>query len=312
MFEKKINKWNDTYEEIQLFHIDKKLSISILPQLGGMLNTYALNGKNVIDGISLNKSGIKQYLAAYHSAFLCPFPNRIADGKFQFEGKLHQLKCNETANNSALHGFIADKIFSIKNIDTNEQEAIIVLLYIYKGDLAGFPYPFEVELEYKLELSGKLTCSSKISNTGKTSLPFGLGWHHYFTLGEPINTLHLSFATKHQIEFNERLLPTGQNVDCEQIKGLIQNKNYDDCFALNDSKISLESSSHLLEIEVEPSIFPYLQVYTPPHRKSIAIEPMTCIPDAFNNRIGLGVLEPNATSTQHFSLLLKGVSGSMQ
>jgi len=36
----------------------------------------------------------------------------------------------------------------------------------------------------------------------------------------------------------------------------------------------------------------FLQVYTPPHRKSIAIEPMTCAPNAFNNEQGLIILAP--------------------
>jgi Galactose mutarotase and related enzymes len=38
--------------------------------------------------------------------------------------------------------------------------------------------------------------------------------------------------------------------------------------------------------------YPYLQVYTPPHRQSIAIENLSAAPDVFNNRMGLIELEP--------------------
>lgn len=307
MFKIKTQRWHDDYQAIQLYHESEKISISILPELGGMLNNYTVNGQNVIDGVTLDAKGIEQYLDAYPSAFLCPFPSRITNGKFQFNNKTHQLSCNDVVHHTALHGFIADKKFTIKKTEVGAKHVSIVLNYIYDGHLDGFPYPFEVDIEYILDISGQLTFYSKITNTGESNFPIGIGWHHYFTLGEPVDNLELNILSKHKIEFDEHLLPTGQIIDCKQVKGEISNKNYDTCFVLDGSIIKLKGKDVTLEIDVDYSTFPYLQIYTPDHRNSIAIEPMTCIPNAFNNKIGLKILEKGDVFEQVFNLQIKQI-----
>ena len=41
----------------------------------------------------------------------------------------------------------------------------------------------------------------------------------------------------------------------------------------------------------------YLQIYTPPHRSSIAIENLSAAPDCFNNKMGLLLLLPGDSQT---------------
>jgi aldose 1-epimerase len=56
----------------------------------------------------------------------------------------------------------------------------------------------------------------------------------------------------------------------------------------------LRNPARKVQVEIHPSAsYPYLQIFTPEHRKSIAIENLSAAPDAFNNGMGLKVLEPD-------------------
>ncbi len=50
--------------------------------------------------------------------------------------------------------------------------------------------------------------------------------------------------------------------------------------------------------------YEYVQLYTAPDRNSIAIEPMTCEPNAFNNKMGLKILAPKESLRSHFTIFV--------
>ncbi len=295
----------DNHEIITLLHQGKALKAGIIPGLGGMLNNFNIQGFEVVDGIELSKRGIEDYFNTFKSSVLLPYPNRIAYGSFDFDGKKHQLICNEKALGNALHGFIYDQKFEVIKAESTESKAEVLLRHDYQGDVAGFPYPFRTELIYQLDRYGKLTVTCKVENTGKMVLPLGLGWHPYFSMGEPVDGLHFSFGSTKRWRVNEQMIPTGEIIAITPVSGLIGKANYDDCFTLDSSLVILASDKgRKLSIDCGRD-FPFPQVYIPPHRNCIAIEPMTCPPDVYNNGVNLIKLDAGEFEEMSFSMTLE-------
>ena len=120
-------------------------------------------------------------------------------------------------------------------------------------------------------------------------------------VGETIDSATLSFTTNKQLEFSEDLLPNGNTIEDNRfVNGQkMEGVFLDNCFLLDHHSetkhhCTLKNDAVLLTITPDKQ-YPYLQIYTPPHRKSIAIENLTSAPDSFNNGIGLIVIEPYHT-----------------
>lgn len=293
------------HEIITLINEDKKVKASVIPSLGGMLNGFSLGNFEVVDGIEINEAGVEDYLNTYKSSLLLPYPNRIANGRFEFRGRRHQMSCNEKALGNSLHGFIYNKTFEVVSAETKSNQAELVISFSYSGDTAGFPYSFKTELTYSLDSDGKMTCCCEVSNSGKDVIPIGLGWHPYFDMGQKVNRLSLKFDTVTHWEVDDKMIPTMDTVIIDPISGNIGEDEYDGCFTLENPIIELATEEGKKLIMDCGEDFPYLQVYTPPHRKSIAIEPMTCPPDVYNNRVNLIELDPGEKRSFSYSMILE-------
>jgi aldose 1-epimerase len=170
-----------------------------------------------------------------------------------------------------------------------------------------------MQVTYTLSAHNMLSLQTRVTNTGTTSMPLNDGWHPYFTLGPSVNDLAVQFNSHTMLEFDNRLLPTGNFLRYEKFETLnaFGDTALDNCFLLRDftapSCILRDENTRLqLTIRADPS-YPYLQVYSPPHRKSIAIENLSSAPDSFNNHMGLVIVKPGeqitfATSYQMQSL----------
>lgn len=278
----------------QLIIKNKKLHFQsvIYPNLGASLQKLSSNSVDIINGISNDKEGLNDYKNTYKSALLFPFPNRISGGKYEFNQTKYELNCNETSLNNALHGHIYDKPFSVKNSEANENNAVVSFYYVDKGKTKGFPFPYQIEIIYTFS-ANKIDINFNILNTGKKSFPFGIGWHPYFKTSN-LNSGSLDFEAENQYLLDEKMIPLNEIPLKFKTPLLIENTFLDDCFITNKPKASFKCEAYEIEMVYTSNTEKnYLQVYTPPTRDCIAIEPMTCAPNAFNNQNGLLVLEPN-------------------
>ncbi len=264
----------------------------IYPNLGASLQKISVNSFDIINGISNDTEGLNDYKNTFKSAMLFPFPNRISEGKYKFKQTKYELDCNETALNNALHGHIYDKPFSVKNSEANENNAVVSFFYVDKGKTKGFPFPYSIEIIYTFSKE-KIAIDFKVLNTGKKSFPFGIGWHPYFKT-ENLKLSSLDFEAETQYLLNEKMIPTNEIPLKFETPLLIENTFLDDCFIAKKPKASFKCDTYKIEMNFSStSKKNYLQVYIPPTRNCVAIEPMTCAPNAFNNQNGLLVLEPN-------------------
>lgn len=279
-------------------------AFTIIPALGARLNSFVVPTKagpvEVIDGYQDDKELATEYYSK--SSLLAPFPNRIVDGCFTFAGERFELPINKPAEHNAIHGFVSDKQFAV--VERGEVASAYQVRLEYKSvPVQGFPFPFSVAVTYVLDADGHLTVQTALENTGLTDMPAGFGWHPYFTLGIPVDQLLLSLPTRRELVVDARLIPTGELImrDSEYQKPIAA-AVFDTGFQLlQEKEIVLTNPETKVSLRLICSEgFDYLQVFTPPWRTAIALEPMTCAADAFNNGFGMKVLAPGEELTATF------------
>lgn len=294
-----INHKNNLLNHFHIHH--KHLSVKIFPNLGGSIQELVANGTQIIDGITIDEDGLNDYKSTYKSSVLFPFPNRIEDGKYEYKGNSYQCEINEPAVNNAIHGLVYNKSFEMVECQIYEERAKIILRYTSDGNLPGFPFPFELDLVYRISFQGGLSLSLIAKNTGSEPFPYGMGWHPYFC-SENLNDASFSFSSKNFYACNNRSIPFNTKDSELPEKFTLEDQTFDDAFSLNKARCDFNTDTYNLSLDFKYPEGTYLQIYTPPHRKNIAIEPMTCVANSFNNKFGFTELFPGDSDTWRIDL----------
>ncbi|MDN3658324.1 aldose 1-epimerase [Ferruginibacter paludis] len=300
------SKTENGFDKIILKDNSSNTSAEIIPRCGAILHAFSIwhnhHFINVIDqydsaedfAANVESKGMK-------SCKLSPFACRIKNAKYSFGG--HQYTFNKyMLGDNAIHGLLYDVAFEIIDQEGNDERAQVVLQYDYKGENAGFPFSYVCNITYTLSKENTLEIATKITNTDKGIIPMQDGWHPYFKLGKKVDELQLEFQSKEKIIFDDTLVPNGETEPYQEFGSLKQigDTFFDNCFTSNFAECQplcvLRDPVQKLQVEIHPDkSYPYLQIYTPPHRNSIAIENLSAVPDAFNNGIGLITLAPQTS-----------------
>lgn len=242
-------------------------------------------------------------------AVLLPWPNRIAGGRYRFDGVDYQLPLTEPAKLNASHGLVKWVRWSAERHD----DSSVTLTH----DLApqvGYPFELRLQLDYRLDADAGLRVSATVTNTGRSAAPFGAGFHPYLDLaGHELDTAELLVPAATVLEADERQIPTGRHgvegtpYDLRTIRP-IGSLRLDHGFTdLTGSAALLRTERRSVEIRWDAA-FGYLQVFTPPFitpgRNAVAIEPMSCPANAFNSGEGLLRLEPGHQWTGSWGIRL--------
>ncbi len=275
---------------------DKEIYAEIALNLGASLQELTLNSTPIIKPLKP-----LTYKDTYASSILFPFANRIKDGTYAFNGKNFSLPINEPDKNNALHGLVFNKTFEVIEEKTTETEATITLLYQEKNRVLGFPYTYAIQLKYILKANG-LSLQLTVKNTDDKVFPFTTGWHPYF-YSNNLNKSSLSFKSSTQLLVNERCITTSSTTVTNTENFELKDKQLDDCFVLSNNNVTFNTPNYSLLIN-STSEKSFLQLYTPPKKNTIAIEPTTGVSDSFNNNMGLETLAPNKTYQVNWNLKL--------
>lgn len=265
-------------------------------RFGAILNAYGFEGDkkiNCIDGYPNCEAAIAEMNTWFKSCLLSPFVCRLHKGAFSFDGKQYNIN-KFYLGKHAIHGLIYDYEYALVKKQEGETFCSVVLQADYKSEDDGFPFNYAVQHTYKLDKNG-LTVFTTITNKSNIIMPYAQGWHPYFTISETVNDCSLQLASSKQIEFDAELIPTKKIIANSSFLELtsIQNKNLDDCFILeNDRKAILQNSDYSFTVTALKG-YDFLQVFTPDHRKNIALEVLSAAPDCFNNGMGLLQIAPN-------------------
>ena len=280
----------------------------ILPSCGAILHAFAVqhDGRalNVIDGYD-NAGDFKDNCTSkgFKSCKLSPFVCRLKRGWYSFGQSTYHIHKFYLGEN-ALHGLLYDAVFIVTDQYADETKASVTMKHEYRADDMGYPFNYDCLVTYELTEANSLSIITEIINKDEGIIPVSDGWHPYFTLGGKIDDLQLEFQSKAMIAFDEQLIPTGNALPYQEFGALkkIGETFFDNCFVLDQTECQplcvLRDVGRHIQIEIHPgSAYPYLQIYTPDHRNSIAIENLSAAPDAFNNGMGLITLAPGTSTS---------------
>lgn len=306
---KEINHKNKLLNQI-LISKNNQLSATIYPNLGASLQQLSFNQIPILFGLENQNPNLSIYESHFCSAFLFPFPNRIKNGLYSFKNTNYELSINEKNRNHAIHGFIYNKPFQKTQSIANKNQAIVTLTYAQNEAIKGFPFKFEIVINYIFQLD-HLELKMTIKNNGKHSFPFGLGWHPYFLTPE-ISKNELLFDADLFFLKDETLIPT------KAIKNPFKNplklakENLDDCFKLQKNETIFNTNFYQIILKTNSKLEQnYLQIFTPEDRQKVAIEPMTCAPNNFNNQLGLMELPEGSSYNWIISLQYKSKKSAL-
>lgn len=287
------NKTENNLPTIILQNADNSTSAKISLHEGGRLQE--LKCKNVFLIKDIENF---EYQNSYASSVLFPFASRIENGFYSFLNKDYQLIKNDN-NTTALHGLVYDKKFELFDSKTYKDKSSVTLTYYENNESLGFPFKYFISLTYTL-FENSLQLKVTIKNTDNSTFPYILGWHPYF-LSDDLSNSFLKFKSDKKVIFDENLITKEivENTQDELFR--IENKELDDCFFLEDNKVSFSTSKYNLEITSNTENN-FLQLFTPKNLPVIAIEPMTGISNSFNNLVGLKMLEPQKKDTITWNL----------
>lgn len=294
-------------EQIEISHGDHR---AVIVEVGGGLREYEAGGLPVLDGYAEHercRSGRGQILA--------PWPNRLRDGAYEWHGEREQLALSEPPNRNAIHGLVRWTSWNV-----HERAAARVAMRHVLHPQDGYPFTLALLAEYSLSERG-LTVAITAENLGDVPAPYGVGAHPYVTVGtETIDECLLSAPVGRRLLTDERAIPIGSepvaNAD-DDFRELreIGDAKLDTCFtelardadgrarvvlAAPDAsrRVTLwldESHSHLM-------LFTGDTVPVERRRRGLAIEPMTCAPNAFESGDGLRTLAPGESFTSRWGI----------
>ena len=299
-----INEKFGNIDSVTLINHKHGIELQIINGFGAVINKYIVNNSpfSFICGYQNYDELINQHPFFSRSAKLFPFPNRLNLGRYSFDNQNHQLPANFPWSDHAVHGLLYNQPFSITNSVTNEESASVTLQYQTSSLHPGFPFSFKLEVTFTVDIKGRLTSSTTVSNLGDSAFPFGDAWHPYFSLGTELEQCELTMSPCTEV-IHENDLPNGEKraFDRSSLNNALTNQSLNHCFefeaaATNQLTLTLSDSSAAIRYQQNAS-YPFVQLYTPTSEQSIAIEPMTCPADAFNNLIGLLTLSPNQSQT---------------
>jgi aldose 1-epimerase len=281
-------------------------------EVGGGIREYFVGDRAVLDPYPLGAM-----CDGAHGAPLLPWPNRLADGRYTFDGTEYQVELTEPARHNAIHGFLRWQPWRVERWELSK---VVVGSRIYPR--SGFPFSLEIEIEYRVSGEG-LEVETSARNIGERRCPFGAGQHPYLSPGAGlVDDCVLRFEAATRIVTDEaRQLPVGT----EPVAGTawdfragrrVGELQIDHAFGglIRDSEgrawaelTGADGRSVRLWLDEH---YQFLQLYTGDslvperRRRGLGSEPMTCPPNAFRTGDHLWGLEPGEQATMRWGVRL--------
>ncbi|HEY2792268.1 MAG TPA: aldose 1-epimerase family protein, partial [Micromonosporaceae bacterium] len=275
----------------QQFELHFQDQSATVVEVGGGVRAYRVGDRDV-----LHDYPIEAMCDGAHGQPLIPWPNRLGDGRYSFDGVDYQVSLTEPEKHNALHGFLRWRTWEPMAV-----EASRVVLGTRLYPLQGYPFALSVEIEYVLNQAG-LRVRTTATNIGTTACPYACGQHPYLSPGTgriDDATLQLRVGTR-IVTDAERQLPTGREAVAGTPYDFRTGRRIGDLaidFAFDDLDRDAKglawaeltgTDGHTARIWVDES-YPLLEIYTADtltperQRRGLGVEPMTCPPDGLHS-----------------------------
>lgn len=282
-----IDKYNDI-SFLKLINPDTQESLVFSPSLGGTIVSLTL-GSSLHQILESDSKHELQENPLFRGRLLFPFNDRIPDGKYSFQGNNYQLPINCSEDSSSIHGFLYDKEITILE---QEEKSATLFWRIERNKLPGYPFDMSLKTDIKLH-NGGVTLSFTIKNEGDIPAPYALGWHSYYKT-DSSSTLHAEYpyyfeTDEYFLPIGDRLISSGSQFDFTE-GASFSKKLLDHTFKAPANGISILKNKNY-SVKIEQKNFAYTQLFIPPDKRSIAIEPISSKPNSFNTEEVL-ILQP--------------------
>lgn len=285
---------------------------AVIVQVGGGVRSYTFHGRHVVAGYPPDAK-----CPAGRGQLLMPWPNRIRDGRYSISGQSHQLALSEPERANAIHGLVRWATWSPLS-----QTSDTITLVCRLPPQQGWEWSLDLFISYALTDEG-LVVTPRAVNVGTGAAPFGFGAHPYLTVGEDrVDEVELGIPAGSLLEVDDRLLPKGIATvgrterdfrEPRLVGETVLDTAFTNVAADADGRwrvtLAYPGTSRAVTVWADAAAYPWLQVFTgdalPPGERrtsGIAVEPMTCAPDAFNSGDGLLVLAPGQQFTASWGI----------
>ena len=274
---------------------------AVVDCVGGGLRSYSAGGRELLDAYAAGEPS-----TSGRGQVLIPWPNRVEDGAYDFDGSRHQLPLTEPERGNAIHGLVRWATWTVGDREPNR----VVMEHVLQPQ-AGYPFSLSLGVEYALSESG-LSVRTTATNIGRGACPFGAGQHPYLAVGTPtVDSVILRAPGQTVLRGDERGLPVGRT-HVEETEYDFRSPRPIGATKLDHAFTDLErDAGGLARVELRDpqgggltlwvdESYRWLQLFTGDplpdvSRRSLAVEPMTCPPNAFRSGEDLIRLQPGVT-----------------
>lgn len=279
---------------------------------GGDYEAVFLPGLGML-GASLAKGGTELLslhggVAAYRDGhttgmpLLAPWANRLSERRFRVAGvnvDLDGVPLHEDGNGLPIHGTMgAQPGWQLVGVKPNA----LVARFAYDTPelLAAFPFPHELEIDASVSARG-LRVTTRIRPLRRRAVPVAFGWHPYYKAGGARSRWKLRLPERTALQLDSRGIPTGGREAAPAENEALAKRAFDDLYELGrDRRMSLEGGGRRVDVTFDEA-YPYLQVFAPPDKTFVAIEPMAAATDALVQG-GVPVVKPGGEFAASFTV----------
>lgn len=293
-------------QQYELRHGDQRV---VITEVGGGIREYHAGDRPVLDGFPAD-----QPCGGARGQTLLPWPNRVADGQYSWQGTDYQLALTEPPKHNAIHGLTRWQNWEVVE-HTDDRLSLHLVLHAQ----IGWPFVLDCRLDYALGDAG-LSVRQSATNIGATAAPYAVGAHPYLSVGtEHIDPAHARVPGNLYYPTDERGIPTGKEAvsgkydlrEPQQLGDRQIDVAYTDLIRDPDGKARVRlglPDGPAVALWVDEA-YPYLEIFTgdtlpdpAKHRTGLGVEPMTAAPNAFQSGDGLVTLEPGQTHTGEWGI----------
>lgn len=240
----------------------------------------------------------------YSGALLAPWPNRVGDARYTFGGRTHRLAADDGDRGHALHGLVArDGWRAVEWLSVEDEHGFARLARTLTPS-PGYPFSLALQVLHTLTPDG-LSTTLTAENTGGEAAPYGCGGHPWLLAGDDVEDYTLRVPAQRVLRVDDRLLPrsledvSGTPYDFRRpraIGGTAVDHAFTGLLPGEDglTRVRVSGPAGGVEVRWDAAALPWVQVCTGTglgHR-GLAVEPMSCPPDAFTSGTDLIVLRP--------------------
>lgn len=284
---------------------------AVIVEVSGGVRSYEAHGRSLLDGY-----GADQICTGARGQLLVPWPNRLRDGRYDFDGESFQVGLSEPDKQNAIHGFLRWVSWDVAD---RAEDRVVMEHTLHPR--AGYPFALHTAVEYRVDADG-LCATVTATNVGDRRCPYGMGVHPYLHVDEDaVDRYWLESPARQRLTSDERAIPTGvagvQGTaydfrEPRRVDDTVIDTAFTDIPREPDGRAWVRvwnaARTHGVGIWMDER-YPYYMLFTGDtlpnpgeRRRSMAVEPMTCAPNAFASGDGLITLAPGESVVSRWGI----------